>query len=65
MQLINGSNVVLDARVHVCRSGDGVVEFNPVPTFDLSDFKPLEYYGAYYQEFTEGYAEIVHDFLAD
>jgi len=67
MQIIDGSNVVSDSKVHVCRAGDGVVEFNPVPTFDLSDFKPLEYYGAYYQEleFTEGYAEIVHDFLTD
>ena len=65
MQLIDGTNVTSDAKVHVCRAGDGVVEFNPVPTFDLSAFEPLEYLGAYYLEmdFTEGYAEIVRDFL--
>ena len=65
MQLIDGANVSSDVTVHVCRAGDGVVQFNPSPIYDLSDFTPREYYGAYYVEMdqTEGYAEIVHDFL--
>ena len=65
MQLIDGAKVSSDVTVHVCRAGEGVVQFNPSPIFDLSDFAPKEYYGAYYVEmdFTEGYAEIVHDFL--
>ena len=65
MQLIDGANVSSDVTVHVCRAGEGVVQFNPSPIYDLSDFTPREYYGAYYVEmdFTEGYAEIVHDFL--
>ena len=67
MQLIDGTNVNSDVTVHVCRAGDGVVQFNPSPIYDLSDFTPREYYGAYYVEsdFTEGYAEIVHDFLQE
>jgi acetoacetate decarboxylase len=65
MQLIDGANVSSDVTVHVRRAGEGVVQFNPSPIYDLSDFAPKEYYGAYYVEmdFTEGYAEIVHDFL--
>ena len=65
MQLIDGANVSSDVTVHVCRAGDGVVQFNPSPIYDLSDFTPREYYEAYYVEMdqTEGYAEIVHDFL--
>ncbi len=65
MQLIGGSEITQDVTVHVCRAGDGVVQFNPVPTYDLSDFTPREYYGAYYVEmdYTEGYGEILHDFL--
>jgi hypothetical protein len=41
------------------------VEFRPSPIYDLSDFTPEEYYGAHYVEmdYTEGFAEIVHDFL--
>jgi hypothetical protein len=41
------------------------VEFSPSPVYDLSDFKPVEYFDAYYFEmdFTEGYGEIIHDFL--
>ena len=43
------------------------MQFNPSPNYDLSGFTPLEYYGAYYseQEFTEGYGEILHDFLKE
>ena len=65
MQLIDGSKASGDTTVHVVRAGDGVVEFQPSPIYDLSDFTPLEYYGAYYVEadHTEGYGEIVHDFL--
>lgn len=65
MQLVELSKTTTDVTVHVCRAGEGVVQFNPMPTYDLSDFTPLEYYGAHYLEmdYTEGYAEIVHDFL--
>ena len=64
-QLIDGADATSDVSVHVCRAGDGVVEFHPVPTFDLSDFAPREYFGAQYLEmdYTEGYARIVRDFL--
>ena len=65
MQLIDGSKVTNDVSIKVCRKGDGIVEFAPSPIYDLSDFKPIEYFGSYYVEmdFTEGYGEIVHDFL--
>ena len=65
MQIIDGSKVATEVSVKVSRKGEGVVEFSPSPIYDLSDFKPLEYFGAYYFEtdFTEGYGEIIHDFL--
>ena len=65
MQLIDGSKVSTDVSIRVCRKGDGIVEFAPSPIYDLSDFKPIEYFNSYYVEmdFTEGYGEIVHDFL--
>jgi len=65
MQIIDGSKVATDVSVQVSRKGDGVVEFSPSPIYDLSDFKPVEYLEAYYLEmdFTEGYGEIIHDFL--
>ncbi len=67
MQIVDASNVTTDVIVHECRAGDGVVQFNPTPTYDLSDFVPREYLGAYYLEmdYTEGYAEIFHDFLKE
>ncbi len=45
--------------------GDGVVSFGASPVYDLTDFKPLSYAGAFYLEmdYTEGYGTIVHDFL--
>ena len=65
MQIIDTSRVTTDVTVHVCRAGDGVVEFGHVPVFDLSDFTPREYYGAHYIEmdYTEQYADIVDDLL--
>jgi acetoacetate decarboxylase len=65
MQSIDAGKATSDVTVHICRSGDGVVLFEPVPTYDLSDFTPVEYLGAYYVEmdYTENYGEIVHDFL--
>jgi len=65
MQVIDGSKAVTDVSVLVCRAGDGIVDFAPSPIYDLSGFTPVEYLGAYYIEmdFTEGYGEIVHDFL--
>jgi acetoacetate decarboxylase len=67
MQLIDLATTTTDQVIHVCRSGDGVVQFNPSPIYDLSGFAPLEYFGAYYLEMdmTEGWGEIVKDFLAD
>jgi len=67
MQIIELSKTTTDVKVHQCRAGNGIVQFNPMPTYDLSDFTPLEYYGAHYLEmdYTEGYAEIVHDFLRE
>ena len=67
MQLIDVTDATTDQVVHVCRAGDGVVQFNPSPVYDLSDFTPLEYFGAYYIELdmTENWGEIVKDFLAD
>jgi acetoacetate decarboxylase len=67
MQIIDGANAKSDEVIHVQRAGDGVVQFNPSPIYDLSDFTPLEYFGAYYVEsdLTENWAEIVHDFLKD
>ena len=67
MQLIDPTKVTSDTVVHECRAGDGVVQFNPSPIYDLSDFTPLEYFGAHYIEmdYTEGYGEIVHDFLKE
>lgn len=65
-QLIDGSSATSDVTVHTRRRGDGVVEFHPLPVYDLSDFTPREYFGAGYLEmdYTEGYGEIVKDFLA-
>ncbi len=64
MQLIDSTNVQGDITVHICMAGDGVVQFNPSPTYNLFDFTPLEYYGTYYPErdHTDGFGEIVHDF---
>ena len=66
LQLIDGAGASRDVTVHVRRKGDGVVRFEPVPVYDLSGLEPLEYLGAFYveQDYTEGYAEIVRDFLA-
>jgi acetoacetate decarboxylase len=65
MQIIGSKKIVSDVKVHIVRAGNGVVQFNPSPTYDLSDFTPREYFGAYYLEmdYTEGYGEIVKDFL--
>ncbi|MBI4530075.1 MAG: acetoacetate decarboxylase family protein [Candidatus Latescibacteria bacterium] len=65
MQVIDVSKVTTEITVHVCRAGEGVVQFHPVPVYDLSDFTPREHYGAHYVEmdYTEGYAEVVYDFL--
>ena len=51
--------------VHICRAGEGAVQFEPVPTYDLSNFAPIEYVDAFYVEmdYTENYGEVVHDFL--
>ena len=67
LQLIDVTNTTTDQVIHVCRAGDGVVQFNPSPIYDLSDFTPLEYFGAFYVELdmTENWGEIVRDFLAE
>ena len=65
MQLVDAGRATSDVSVHVCRTGDGVVRFEAVPTYDLSGLVPLEYLGAHYVEmdYTENYGDIVHDFL--
>ena len=67
MQLIDLTGTTTDQVVHVRRAGDGVVQFNASPIFDLSDFTPLEYFGAYYVEMdmTENWGAIVKDFLVE
>ena len=66
MQIIDGTGANSDVVVHCCHRGESTVKFEPIPTYDLSHFTPLEYLGAYYleQDYTEGYATIAHDFLA-
>ena len=63
--MVDAGKATSDVTVHVCRAGDGAVQFEAVPTYDLSDFTPLEYLGAHYAEmdYTEQYGEVVHDFL--
>ena len=65
MQIVGSTNVVSSVATHIVRAGDGVVQFNPSPTYNLSDFTPREYFGAHYVEmdYTEGYGEIVADLL--
>lgn len=65
VQLIDAAGATSDVTVHIRRAGDGVVQFNPSPVYDLSDFAPREYLGAHYVEtdYAEGYAEVVRDFL--
>ena len=65
MQLVDAADVTSEVTVHECRMGDGVVSFGASPVYDLTDFKPLSYAGAFYLEmdYTEGYGTIVHDFL--
>ncbi len=67
MQLIDASDVTADVTIHECRAGDGVVSFAPSPIYDLSDFTPRSYAGAFYIEmdYTEGYGKIVRDFVLD
>ncbi len=66
LQLIDCSQVTSNVTVHVCRAGQGVVQFHPSPIYDLSDFVPQKYSGTHYLEmdYTEGYGQIIHDFLA-
>lgn len=65
LQLIGASNIVSDVTTHDVRVGDGEVTFHRSSLYDLSDFAPRETLGAHYVEmdFTEGYGEIVKDFL--
>jgi len=67
MQLIDAADVSTEVTTHLVRAGDGVVQFHSSPVYDLTDFTPREYLGAYYVEmdYTEGYAKIVKDFLAE
>ncbi|MEX1229266.1 MAG: acetoacetate decarboxylase family protein [Planctomycetaceae bacterium] len=65
LQLIDCAHATSDVTTHIIRKGDGVIEFAPSPIYDLSPIVPRDYRGAVYTEmdYTEGYAEIVHDFL--
>ena len=67
LQIVDVSSVGTDVTFHAVRRGEGVVEFAPSPIYDLSDFTPLEYFGASYVEmdYTEGYGQIVSDLLRE
>jgi hypothetical protein len=54
-------------QVHICRKGSGVVQFDASPVYDLSGLAPTKYHGAFYleQDYVEGFATVVHDFLRD
>ncbi len=67
MQVIDTDGATTDRQVHLCRAGDGVVQFNPSAVFDLSDFAPLSFHGAWYLEmdYTEGYGQVVRDFSGE
>ena len=67
MQWIDVSDVITDVKVHVCRSGDGVVGFEPTPVFDLSFLNPTALTDSWYLEmdYTEGYGKLIKDFLVD
>jgi len=64
-QLIDCSAAVSDTVIHDCRRGTGSVQFAPNKACDLSRLSPKEIGEAYYIEtsFTEGYAQIFHDYL--
>ena len=44
-----------------------MVRLDPSPIYDLSGLAPLCYHDAFYleQDYTEGYATVVRDFLRD
>lgn len=65
LQLVDAASATSDVTIHVACRGDGGVQCDPSPVYDLSRIVPREYLGAFYAEmdYTEGYAEIVHDFL--
>ena len=67
LQIIDPTAVTTDVQAPLCRAGDGIVQFNPSPIYDLTAFEPISYHGAYYVEmdYTEGYGAVVHDFLKD
>ena len=67
MQLVDAAGATSQVQVHVCRAGEGVVQCDPQPVYDLSGLVPREYLGAHYVEmdYTEGYGTIVRDFLKE
>jgi acetoacetate decarboxylase len=65
LQLIDAAPAARDVSVHIACIGAGIVELAPSPVYDLSRLVPREFVGAAYAEldYSEGYGEIVHDFL--
>ena len=53
--------------VHICRQGNGVVQMDASPVYNLHGLTPLDYpFGpAFYveQDYFEGYLTVVRDFL--
>lgn len=66
-QLIDCAGVNRDATVHFQAKGQGKISLGSSPLCDLSPLTPVHYGPAYYQEvsFSEGFAEIVYDYLAE
>lgn len=65
-QLIDAGAATTDLQVHVAYRGRGTVHFEPSPQGDFTGLAPIEYLGSYYFEasYSEGFATIVHDYLA-
>ena len=66
-QLIDGGPATSDLEVHLASRGTGRVSFHPSARCDLTGLSPTEYGPSYYVEcsYTEGYAAVVYDYLAD
>jgi acetoacetate decarboxylase len=66
-QLIEGSVATNDLEVLVAFRGRGTVTLGATPLGDVTGLRPLEYMDAFYYEanYSEGFAAIVYDYLAE
>ena len=64
-QLIDCSKTTQNLEVHFMAKGQGRVTLGASPLCDLTSLAPLKYGEAFYMEcsYSEGYAEIVYDYL--